>query len=1368
MNTNKLFNPGRAGELIPEADVARHAVHSLGGYAYQALNSTLAWLDLEDKHELVLEIAEDYAEVAEKAINAVQVKHTRTSSTVTLNSDSVREAIAGFVDLVEKNPNRKVHLRFLTTSEIGRERAIVDRPGILPGLEYWGKVATGAACEPLRKILESEKFPKSVRKFSRVRDDEALRSDLVSRIQWDCGAADFKTVRRALEHRLIELGRDKFQLPAFAARQLADSLVYKVLRKSMGDAPEKRTLRRAELYEAIEAAAMTSVPLSLFNRLLGQALSVSERRNGQLGVEQPVSDGGPSWLLDGVALGTPNGMIGRESVEVVVKEALVNYGKAVIVGPSGSGKSILCRGVVASLADGFSVVDFRDTTPDEARERMNTLFARVGALPSSTVIVEDLNCLDNAKVALGMERVLDALRRRYRKVLITCYRRPSAETLTRLGLVLGCVFDCPYFSEQEVHELVSMYGGEPEKWGRLAYFAGAGGHPQLTHAFVMGMGMRGWPVEEKESTLTSGLTTADTDAARDTARRNLVFALPEGTRNLLYRLSVVAGHFDRELGLRIGEIEPAVPRSGECLDQLIGPWIETVGNDEYRVSPLARRFDREMLEEIEKKRVHKAIAEHISKKPVIDALDVNAIVLHGLAGESTSCLARLTQSLMDMNVDSLEVLAESAPILRLLRTDKLIYRKDLSMSVMLRVIQFRLAAARGERQEIVDIVTALFREVSRMPDGEPKEALDQLAMTVVLNTKGVANYLDNWVALLLRFNSMVERNSVLRSLLANDDVVRAASGASLSAILFSIGSAELDSVSRLEMIIDHLDNLDASDRKSWLRPIDKSLADYSLLINVPWVAEQSRDGIDALDALSRFRRMAEITGAWGIRPLCLQCWVAQAIMLDEFLDDPEGALTVLDEAVTVTGNDLILSRARAKVHWRRSDYRIALEILRGIADRVGQDVPVERVTALREAAISAANCNEWAQAEEWFLEAQGTAKLVEIDDQQAIVIGLGVDSAVAALENGDVGRTLERLSEALIALGDINPEATLQNAYCHRIVRHTILWAQSRILGEEITIDGEAIVLRPGTCSNPEPLPEIRSLPLGHIDVALYMLAQLEAASRIDVGIRACLQDRLVQGPIPRMEMLVRLEEMKSHISQLDTVRFSSRFWAYVECSTFRLAEASQVEADFDPMMPARGEIPSLRKNGPYGSASEQIANDTILAFVIRCALANESNKISKLENLLDHEFSGTFPGAGVFHPARGKSSNLTELGTTVHSIVHTLLKGDHLAPDAFWIAGLRFLEWVNQSLIGSALIQHLAAWQRKGWERIVEFERFRLVTPSRTVPKIQTVLAIDSNDQMFVAKLILATVSAVGYSLSEEYRSLLVAMSTGEEQPSE
>ena len=74
--------------------------------------------------------------------------------------------------------------------------------------------------------------------------------------------------------------------------------------------------------------------------------------------------------------------------------------------------------------------------------------------------------------------------------------------------------------------------------GRLLLRAGAQGHPQLVHAFVMGMAARGWPRSELRGDCDSGFSSDDTDAERDAARRSMVAALPEEARNLLYRLSL--------------------------------------------------------------------------------------------------------------------------------------------------------------------------------------------------------------------------------------------------------------------------------------------------------------------------------------------------------------------------------------------------------------------------------------------------------------------------------------------------------------------------------------------------------------------------------------------------------------------------------------------------------------------------------------------------------------------------------------------------------------------------------------------------------------------------------------------------------------
>ena len=113
---------------ISGSNPKHQAIHAIRGYEYQILAATLAWVNLDEDGKLFLEVAEDYAEVVANALTAVQVKETRLSGTVTLNSHSVRRAIASFVELNQKNPDRVVYLRFMTTSSIGLEKSKADRP----------------------------------------------------------------------------------------------------------------------------------------------------------------------------------------------------------------------------------------------------------------------------------------------------------------------------------------------------------------------------------------------------------------------------------------------------------------------------------------------------------------------------------------------------------------------------------------------------------------------------------------------------------------------------------------------------------------------------------------------------------------------------------------------------------------------------------------------------------------------------------------------------------------------------------------------------------------------------------------------------------------------------------------------------------------------------------------------------------------------------------------------------------------------------------------------------------------------------------------------------------------------------------------
>ena len=1357
MSSNDLFNAGTTLEHVPKADVAHQAVDSLRGYAYQVLATALAWLDIDDQGRLYLEVAEDYAIIAQQALSAVQVKDTKRSGPVTLNSTSVRNAVAAFVDLVEQNPNIQICLRFFTTAEITTEQSVADRPAGMAGLKYWRKVASGADASPLRKILESDKFPESVRVFCTTRDDATLRRDLFTRIHWDCGKPDFSTLRKELEARLVVVGRDRFCLAEPEARRLADHLVYQVLEKSTVKQTEARVLTQARLYELIDSATRISVPRSAIDALLARLGSdLTVLLSGGLGAKNLLSKAQTGWLIEGTTLPVPQGIIARSSVESTVTASLGDCSACVLVGSSGLGKSIVSRAVAIARNNTFFIVDFRDTTLNESGHRLDMLFARMGGLPPSLLILEDLNHLDKPQVVLSLARVIEASRRHDHEVLITCYRKPSLTALADVGLTPGCVVDSPYFSEEEVHALVTYNGGDPGRWGRLAYMAGATGHPQLTHAFVTGIAARGWPINERKDILHSGLSSGDITAAREAARRRLVSALPEGTRTLLYRLSLVIGHFDRSLALAIGEIPPAVVQTGESMDQLVGPWLESAGKDLFRVSPLASRFGTEMLTYDQQKSIHQAIATQMLGKHKIDASNFDAIMMHAIAGKSPNSLIMLAYCVLSSDYPVLKGLAEHLSVFRFFRTDVQIYPDSASVSGMLRLAQYKLAVAAGEEGTISDIATALFNEIRDMPEGESKRILEIPALALVLTTMGVANHLDNWIALLLRLRTLVEANNYVQRLAANADDGFDAIRSNFLGTLFSIGSANLASVDRLEHIINKLDELDPKVRAILLVPVTEVPPDYSSLINGTWSTQMRRGHFDAEDAAIRYRRMAATTRTWSIRSISVQCSVAQAVITDEYLDDRDGALEHLEEAGQTLGQDLTLSRAKARVHWNRGEHGSALKIFRGIADEFARDNPVERAFAMRDAAISAAKCDDWPQAKKWFLDAQSVARLAPTGDMDIMAIGLGADAAVAALEAGDIGQALTGLVEAVEALTAVDPESTLPAAYCHRIIRRTVLWMQSRIKGSEVKLKGQSFTMEAGTCSNPNPLPVIRDHPLGHIDIAWYILAEMEIAAGIDLEIVASLKNRLKNGSILVMEVGLRKELIQADIDRLDAVGFAAHFTQYVETSVYRNDQGIRIHKEFNRLAPERGQVPPLDKQAPFDAASERVAKDAILAYGIRSALANRAESMIELETALNRQITGPFPGQFVFHPRNGMPDSFKELDRIVLTIIKNLLRNEYMEPKDSWMAGARFFEWINNSDFKRMLTTHLAAWQKCGWRQILKTESFQLSRPWQTVPQIEEILTTSAEDQSFVAKLLLATSEAVDVSLNATYRDTL------------
>ncbi|WP_440224483.1 AAA family ATPase [Dokdonella sp. MW10] len=1348
MSTEPIFSAGSEG-LVPKADEARQAVDALRGYVYQVTAAALAWLDLGDHSAIFLEVAEDYAIVAKNAINAVQVKDTVMSGSVTLNTSNIREAIANYVALINDNPGKNIRLEYFTTSMVGLEKNAADLNLHEPGLSYWRKAALSADVAPIRRILQTDKYSLTVKEFVEHRTDDAIRTDLLQNIHWNCGNPDLTTLRIEFNSRLTTICWDQFKVPYPDVPKIADHLLYRVLETSIGKTPSGRKLTRSDLIRTIHEYTFISIPRPFFHTLSEASTAINSQVQGNRQSDIAITMGSPIWLAKSELLVKASRQLSRCVTEARIEAKLRTSGVCFITGASGVGKTQLARAVADKLGWQFVMADFRNINSEEAAKRLSTILSYLGGLHAKAIVLEDLNCFNDPTLALALTQVFSATARRDIAIIVTSYNSPATKSLTAVGLDTACEEICPYFSEDEASQLVALYDGDPNAWGKLAYATGAAGHPQLVHAFVAGMAARGWLRSEMSDVVMEGFSTNDVNLERDAARRTIATALPEGARNLLYRASVIIGSFDRDCVLRLAGIQPSLPSPGENLDALIGPWLETMGRDRYRISPLAAQIGQKMIARTAQVQLHHEIAEHLMSRQVVDVSDIDKIVMHAMIGKNTQILGSIAANLLASESSVIEYLACNFSVVRLLATERPIYPEDLSISTMMRIAQFKILAVAKDYKSISKCVDALNVEIEAQPAGTSRDVVQVLGFCTVLGTLGIANYLNNWLALLQRFESFIGTSTVAREMHSDSGNLLFSEEGMIPA-LFAIGSADLQEVASLERVFDQLNGISAADRDAYLSLIRSSAPDYSAFVNGPWLAEH-RKALDYSDAADRYRRMATTSASWKVRRLTLQCWIARAVMLDEYGNDQDRALRALDEAESEHGPDILVSRARAKIFWRAKDHVRALSILRAIADVVGQDNFIERAFALREAAISAASTGDWNQAETWFQSAQTAALRSTVDDMRIMAIGLGADTAVAALENGRSQDALMGIGAALRELEAFPPQSSLRAAYCHHVVRHVILWLNSRIEDVACDIDGEPITVKPGCCSNPEPDASFMSRPLGAVNIAWYMLAQLDVTSRSDIGYVNALRSKMGGESILPMELMLRSALLMRSIQDLDCERFIDRMWDFVECGVATLPSLRSSAMQLNAFNPETVVIPDLL-SPPSGKESALFINDSILAFAICCATKLSSDLLSVMRQVATTRFG----------PDIASSTALSFIGeSTVNSSFEAQLIGDlsffkagsFPTPKQYCVSGIRSLQQAQQSGMKRELVRMIAAWQRKAWTRIIASETFRLPYPRLSVPSIKDALLPAKDDERFLCGLLLITADATEVTLPNEIR---------------
>jgi hypothetical protein len=1335
----------------PAGDPRRQAIASLRGYVYQLYASALAWVDLRQGQQLYLEVAEDYATLANQVLQGIQVKYTAQSGSVTINSQDVLDAIDAFVDLIERNPALEVMLRFLSTSEIGRERSAEDRVEGESVLLYWRRAAAGADIAPLRTALTKAKLSERVKKFIDARNDEKLREELLKKIHWDCGRPELAEIKGDLEAMLVEFGSERFQLVPSESRTLPAVVIAKILDTVVGPMP--RRLTNADLLKLCEQHTRVSVPKAALNAVM-QRLSAAP--SGTFFSEQPA----PGLLEAEADLAMPTGLAGRQRLVDAARTRLQDEKLLFLTGGTGVGKTMVARLIARSTGKPWYVLDLRDTSASECARRLQNALGQLSDWLPAGLILDDLNEAENHTVAQALERLIRALRRHDAACLATSYRAPTTVLLDRLSASAEAVMAVPHLGEEEVGELVIAAGGDGEVWRTPIYLYGGMGHPQLVRALLAGLRSRGWPTVELPALSTVNEGNPDIEAARSAVRRRLTEVLQDEPRRLLYRASLLIGRFSRSLVLHLAAIAPQVDMPGERLDTLVGPWIDALANGQLRNSPLVANLGRDTLLPGEQAAVRRTALKQLLAGNTLDVRQADAAYLYALEGKLRTELLKFAGAVIGSKEKDIRRLAGWLPSLRGMSTKSPILPDDADVSAALRFAQVLLVAQTNDTYAVLDVWQALEREVRLSLQPALGDRFEFMVLSKVLVSTSLAQMLSDWFSVLKRFDHLSRTSPEWGALVAAAEAsapLLNGHKASLLGSFFVMHATNVKTVKDQVRLFAALDALDSSDRARYLEEASKMPSDYALLVNASWLAEAKNDSLDWARAAQAYSEMAFQAIRWGYRELALRCYVAQAIMLDDYGSQEEAAIQVLAQAEAALGSDPVISRARAKIHFRHKRHLSVLESFGEGAAGFALGDPVERAYMCREMGISAAETGDWLVASEWFGRAREAAFSARSKTMRPMAIGLRADEALAIYLAGEFSRAVTIYGEVLQSLATLDGDGSTKAAYCQRVVRHGLLWMFGQVTGRTLEVDGEPPVMVPGMCSNPEPPESIRDQPCASVDVAWYLQAVIEAQHLGVAAADANLAQRLNGKTMPGLEVIAREEFVASASSRLDVDGFAMQFCPWTD-SVVYLAEHFEEFRKSDVTESRHGFIPSASASQLGASLVQQRIEDAIIAFGMFAAMNRQRDRVAALAAGLKDRL-GAEAARELLNLMLNGNSTAENLRVFICTAVHITFAHEVLTPEQLFGVTLRFVQATQRSSFSSHLVRRFAPWAREAWQRAVE-NRFALVNPRVTVPAIQAVLAGGCDHLSAVAALLLVAEDAVSVRLHPSLRGMLRAFS--------
>lgn len=1131
------------------ADPKRQAHRTIGAYVYQIWQSVYAWVILAEQETLFIEGAEDFDVVDPASAVATQVKDS--SRRASLRSQQIQEAISNAWQLIRAEPTREVQYRFLTRAEISVESGNPFGKGIA-GLTVWSEIRERPeSVRALARFLTRlTSLPRDFRQFLKSATDQKITDEFLAKVHWDTANPQAEFVEAAVEQQLALLG-EKLRVPysdAVAAKAHLFTTLCRVAKQ-----PAERALKRVDLLRAFSEATQVTMShgeaaeLREVARLVAPLLSQMH-----LGASLALS------FADAFPLATqlpplPSSTLDRLGLVTKLREVFYRSRSLVLHGSTGMGKTTLAKLVLASSATQWRWLSMTGASRSEARGLILDAARHLAVGPNKPIVVVDDVDFSPAS-AYELEPAIGGLLFQIAAcdgaMILTSRKAPPSRLLTGCGIERESVVNVPPLTDDEIVSFMERLGCPADTrrqgWAVLCGIV-TRGHPQLVHAYLLNLQKRNWPAVEAQT-----LAEPSTAVAEEQSQtRQLLVNLSASSREFLFDLSVISAPFRRDHAVAIATSD--MPRPGEEFDSLVGPWVEQVGSNYYRVSPLIDRAGEATFSPARLKDVRIAIINALRTCQPLSVLEAATDFRQSWLAKSEPHLIAIAVSLLLAPQRAFKSIAPRVDWFALegLSAEAVLFASRRDLSRTLRLLQFRLAA-----ETMPKLLPSIFASWHNETHGEgagahslekcqfATHALTQL--TVPLSPTRIFEYLHD-------IDSVEKGETQFAEMLVNTRRAlprRLTTGANdMVGVLTRVIGSRFRSVEAFDQLLIALTTYAADLRPSILAAWDRVRFDLHTLVDGVWLDVLKRDPPDWQRCLATFDRAFELGGIWNAPPLSIAAIRASTVVRDEYLHDPTGALALLEERAAAQQVDSpYLDDARATVHFNQGRNEKAIECWkRALSLWPESPEPEDRAAsfAARLAGRAAARLGRWEEAGEYFLEARQRLKTRRAEEYKT---GLLADAGFAFWRAENKTRTIECLISALrLATALPKGKDNLLAFRTRKLLGSIIVWIHYKERGGE---PEELSEPQPGMCSELEVHPGFKDLPDNELDLLWLFLGRLECTFDFDSGLHEEILPKIAQSGSPLMPVFREEYYILRALQRADLASLPHLAWDFTRAIT--------------------------------------------------------------------------------------------------------------------------------------------------------------------------------------------------------------------------